>query len=65
MGAASTKIKTSETLGEQLPLLIVHRKTLTPALRPVTALVELLLFEKIAEPETTDHKPVPENGIFA
>jgi hypothetical protein len=61
----STKIITSETLGAQMPLLIVQRKIFTPALKPDTSLEELELFEKTADPETKDHKPFPELGVFA
>ena len=51
---------------EQVPTeVIFHCKTFVPNPRFVTVLVGLFVFVIVAEPETTDHVPVPVVGVLA
>ena len=55
---------TSSLDGVQVPLLIVQRKVLAPAPKPVTVLVGLPGVVIVPVPLTSVQAPVPATGVF-
>lgn len=64
VGLATPVMMTSEVLGVQFPLVIVHRKVLGPVPRPVTVDVALEGLVTVPAPLTLLQVPVPDTGLF-
>jgi hypothetical protein len=66
LGAGFTIMVIVEFVNGHAPLLLMlHSKTFVPRLNPLTVVVGLFGLLNIPEPETTDHVPNPEVGVFA
>lgn len=64
VGSGSTVITTSSNTNPQVPLVIVHRKTLAPTGSPLTAELASAGLARVPPPETIVHTPVPDDGTF-
>src|SRR6185437_8531824 len=63
-GVLPTWIVTVLLLEGQLPFVIVHWKVLFPLLNPLTEVLAELELVKLPVPLTTDHVPVPADGVL-
>ena len=56
---------TTSSVELQPPCEVVHRNVFAPVPKELTEVVELVELEKLPLPTTTDHCPLPIEGLFA